>query len=89
MRIIYYYSALAVKNIQVNLIFDFIQVCLRSLRKNKFFHSLVFTFSLVCGNICLRQIYFCTRCKKYSSKLDIFRSFVRIFAECNIKKEYR
>ena len=51
MRIIYYYSALAEKNIQVNLIFDFIQVCLRSLRKNKFFHSLVFTFSLVCAYI--------------------------------------
>ena len=51
MRIIYYYSALAVKNIQVNLIFDFIQVYLRSLRKNKFFHSLVFTFSLVCAYI--------------------------------------
>ena len=30
-----------------------------------------------------RHIYFCTRCKKYSSKLDIFRSFVRIFAEYN------
>ncbi len=53
MRIIYYYSALAVKNIQVNLIFDFIQVSLRSLRKNKFFHSLVFTFSLVCAHISL------------------------------------
>ena len=46
-----YTYALAVKNIQVNFIFDFIQVCLRSLRKNKFFHSLVFTFSLVCAYI--------------------------------------
>ena len=38
--------SLAVKNIQVNLIFDFIQVLLRSLCKNEFFHSLIRTFSL-------------------------------------------
>ena len=38
-----------------------------------FFARLFVVFAL-CANI------FCTRCEKYSSKLDIFRSFVCIFA---------
>ena len=45
--------SLAVKNIQANLIFDFIQVLLRSLCKNEFFHSLIRTFSLAYSYLCI------------------------------------